>query len=254
MMRIDLNRNGRESLVKMPLTYRLLAELIGTTILCLFGIGAAVAVARTGAGGAGLLVVALAHGLALAVAVYAFGSVSGGHFNPTVTLALAVRARFPWREVPAYLGAQLLGGTLGAGAVHLVHAGQGGTAGLGATVLGPGVNAGQGLLAEAFGAFLLVTAVYALAVAPAAPAGVHGFGIGLALAVQIMAIGPLTGGSVNFARTVGPDLVLALTGGDVAWSQLVVYLVGPIAGGVAAALLYEKVSGLTAARRAVERV
>lgn len=240
--------------METPLARRLLAELAGTTILCLFGIGAAVAVARVGAGGPGLLVVALAHGLALAVAVYAFGSVSGGHFNPTVTVALAARSRFPWREVPAYLVAQVLGGTLGATVVHLAYAGSGATGGLGATTLADGVNVGQGLLAEAFGAFLLVTAVYALAVTPSAPKGVVGFGIGLALAVQIMAIGPLTGASVNFARTIGPDLVLALTGGEVAWSHLVVYLVGPVVGGLAAALLYEAVSGLKAARPTVERV
>jgi glycerol uptake facilitator len=240
--------------MEISLSRRLLAELIGTTILCLFGIGAAVAVTRVEAGGAGLLIVALAHGLALAVAVYAFGSVSGGHFNPTVTLALAARARFPWREVPAYLVAQLLGGTLGAAVVHLVYAGSGSTAGLGATTLSAGVNVGQGILAEAFGAFLLVTAVYALVVTPAAPKGGYGFGIGLALAVQIMAIGPLTGGSVNLARTIGPDLVLAVSGGDVAWSHLVVYLVGPAVGGLVAALLYETASGLKAARKSLERV
>ncbi|HWO64327.1 MAG TPA: aquaporin [Umezawaea sp.] len=240
--------------METPLARRLLAELAGTTILCLFGIGAAAAVARVEAGGPGLLVVALAHGLALAVAIYAFGSASGGHFNPTVTVALAARARFPWREVPAYVLAQLLGGTLGATVIHLAYAGSGTTGGLGATTLAQGVNVGQGLLAEAFGAFLLVTAVYALAVSPSAPRGVVGFGIGLALAVQIMAIGPLTGASVNFARTLGPDLVLAVTGGEVAWSHLVVYLVGPIVGGLAAALLYEVVSGLKAARPTVERV
>ncbi len=239
--------------METPLIRRLLAEFVGTTILCLFGIGAAVAVARVSAGGDGLLIVALAHGLALAVAVYAFGAVSGGHFNPTVTLALASRARFPWRDVPAYVVAQLLGGTFAATVVDLVYSGSGGTAGLGATTLGEGVNVGQGILAEAAGAFLLVTAVYALAVTPTAPKGVQGFGIGLALAVQIMAIGPVTGASVNLARTVGPDVVLAVTGGGVVWWQLIVYLFGPAVGGVAAAFLYETVIGLRAARQRVER-
>lgn len=85
--------------MEMTLVRRLLAECAGTTVLCLFGIGAAVSVAAAGAGGPGLLIIALAHGLALAVAIYAFGSVSGGHYNPTVTVALAVRGRFPWRDV-----------------------------------------------------------------------------------------------------------------------------------------------------------
>ncbi len=228
--------------MEIPLVRRLLAELVGTAILCLFGIGAAVA-----AGPSGLLIVALAHGLALAVAIYAFGAISGGHFNPTVTLALAVRGRFAWREVPAYVLAQLVGGVLGAAVVYAAYASASVSAGLGATTYGSGVTPVQALVAEAAGAFILVTAVFALAVAPDAPNGVHGLGIGLALATQIMVFGPLTGASVNLARTVGPDVVLSLTGGTVAWSQLLVYLVGPVLGGIAAALVYE---GIKAVRRA----
>lgn len=217
----------------IPLARRLLAELAGTAVLCLFGIGAAVA-----AGPAGLLVVALAHGLALAVAIYAFGAVSGGHFNPTVTVALAVRGRFAWREVPAYVAAQLVGGVLGAAVVFAVYRSVAVTSGLGATTYGSGVSPVQALIAEATGAFILVTAVFAFAVAPDAPKGLHGLGIGLALATQIMVFGPLSGASVNLARTVGPDVVLSLTGGAAAWSQLLVYLVGPLIGGIAAALLH----------------
>ncbi|MFD9698075.1 aquaporin [Lentzea sp. NPDC059081] len=77
----------------------------------------------------------------------------------------------------------------------------------------------QALVAEATGAFILVTAVFAFAVASDAPKGLHGLGVGLALAMQIMVFGPLTGASVNLARTIGPDVVLALTGGTVAWSS-----------------------------------
>ncbi|MFD9701651.1 MIP/aquaporin family protein [Lentzea sp. NPDC059081] len=217
----------------IPLARRLLGELAGTAILCLFGIGAAVA-----AGPTGLLVVALAHGLALAVAIYAFGAVSGGHFNPTVTVALAVRGQFAWRDVPAYVVAQLLGGVLGSAVVFAAYGSSAVHAGLGATTYGSGVSPVQALVAEATGAFILVTAVFAFAVAPDAPKGLHGLGIGLALATQIMVFGPLSGASVNLARTMGPDVVLALTGGTVAWSQLFVYLVGPLVGGIAAALLH----------------
>ncbi|MEV4049820.1 aquaporin [Amycolatopsis sp. NPDC049688] len=216
---------------------RLLAEFAGTAILCLFGIGAAVSVAAARAGGPGLLIIALAHGLALAIAIYAFGSVSGGHFNPTVTVALAARRRFPWREVPAYVVAQLAGGVLGAALVYATYGDTATAAGLGATTFGSGVGYVQALAAEAIGAFILVTAVFALAVAPTAPKGVAGIGIGLALATQIMVFGPLTGASVNLARTFGPDTVLALAGQDAAWSQLFAYLAGPLAGGLAAAFL-----------------
>jgi glycerol uptake facilitator protein len=219
------------------LVRRLLAELAGTAILCLFGIGAAVSVAAADAGEPGLLIVALAHGLALAVAIYAFGSVSGGHYNPTVTVALAARGRFPWREVPAYLVAQLAGGILGAALVYAAYADTATAAGLGATTFGTGVGYLQALVAEAIGAFILVTAVFALAVASDAPKGVHGIGIGLALATQIMVFGPLTGASVNLARTLGPDTVLSLAGQSAAWSQLLVYVIGPLVGGVVAAFL-----------------
>jgi glycerol uptake facilitator protein len=226
----------------MTLVRRLLAELAGTTILCLFGIGAAVSVAAADAGGPGLLIVALAHGLALAVAIYAFGSVSGGHFNPTVTIALAARGRVSWREVPPYLIAQLAGGVLGAALVFATYADTATSAGLGATTFGADVSYAQAMAAEAIGAFILVTAVFALAVAPNAPKGVHGIGIGLALATQIMVFGPLTGASVNLARTLGPDTMLSLAGESAAWSQLLAYVVGPLIGGLIAAFLCDYVT------------
>jgi len=238
--------------VSIALVRRLLAELAGTAILCTFGIGAAVSVSvsAAAAGGGGLLIVALGHGLALAIAIYAFGAVSGGHFNPTVTLALAVRGRFAWRDVPGYVLAQLLGGVLAAALVYAAYTGTALDAGLGATSLGPGVGSGQAILGEALGAFILVTAVFALA---STPHGVHGFGIGLALATQIMVFGPLTGASVNLARTLGPDVLLSLADRGVAWSQLLIYLVAPLAGGVVAAFLYDMVTRQVSPRTVVTK-
>ncbi|MEV4314747.1 MIP/aquaporin family protein [Actinocrispum sp. NPDC049592] len=229
----------------VALVHRLIAELAGTAILCTFGIGAAVSAV---AGGGGLLIVALAHGLALAVAIYAFGAVSGGHFNPTVTLALAARGKFAWRQVPGYLLAQLLGGILAATLVYAAYPNTALDAGLGATTFAPSVSWGQAILAEAVGAFILVTAVFALAVTPSAPRGVHGFGIGLALATQIMVFGPLTGASVNLARTLGPDVVLSLAGRGVTWSQLAAYLLGPLIGGLVAAFLHDLVTRQVSAK------
>ncbi|RSM86290.1 glycerol transporter [Kibdelosporangium aridum] len=234
----------------VALVRRLIAELAGTAILCTFGIGAAVSVTAAATGGSGLLIVALAHGLALAVAIYAFGPTSGGHFNPTVTLALAARGKFAWREVPGYLLAQLLGGILAAALVYAAYTGTALDAGLGATTFGPDVSSGQAILAEAAGAFILVTAVFALA---NTPHGIHGLGIGLALATQIMVFGPLTGASVNLARTLGPDVVLSLAGTSVAWSQFVVYLVSPLIGGLVAAFLHDLVTRHVSAQTATTK-
>lgn len=122
-------------------------------------------------------------------------------------------------------------------------------AGLGATTFGAGVGYVQALVAEAIGAFILVAAVFALAVAPNAPKGVHGIGIGLALATQIMVFGPLTGASVNPARTLGPDTVLSIAGQSTAWAQLLAYVAGPLVGGVTAAFLCDYI---TARRPAVD--
>lgn len=222
----------------LALAPRLVAEALGVFLLVGLGVSGALAATYSGAG-SGLLLVALAHGLGLAVAIHAFGDASGAHLNPTVTLALAVRRRFPWTELPAYVVAQLLGGVAAAAVVVGIFGGFAIEAGLGATVLADGVTPARGVLAEAFGAFVLVLAVHALAVERGAPRGMAGLGIGLSLAAGILAVGPLTGASFNLARTVGPDIVLALSGSPVAWGQLGVYLIGPLLGGLAAALAFD---------------
>ena len=110
---------------------------------------------------------------------------------------------------------------------------------VGLTSLGVGVNGLQGIVAEALGTFLLVFTIMAVAVDERAPAGWAGFLIGLAVATEIMLIGPFTGGSVNPARSFGPYLVNQLFGGSTPWSEFYVYIVGPLVGGVAGALCYE---------------
>lgn len=222
----------------LALAPRLAAEALGAFLLVSLGVSGALAATYSDAG-SGLLLVALAHGLGLAVAIHAFGAVSGAHLNPTVTLALAVRRRFPWTELPAYVAAQLLGGIAAAAVVVGIFGRFAIEAGLGATALADGVTTVQGVLAEAFGAFVLVLAVHALAVERGTPKGMVGLGIGLSLAAGILAVGPLTGASFNLARTLGPDVVLALSGSPVAWGQLGVYLVGPLLGGLAAAMAFD---------------
>jgi glycerol uptake facilitator protein len=225
------------------LARRALAEFLGTALLVLFGAGSVVAALVLGEGTldyAGLGFIALAFGLAVALAVYTLGTTSGCHINPAVTLALAAVRRFSWAEVPAYVAAQLAGAVVGALLV-VAYAGERATdfGSVGVTAPGAGVSDAQALVAEALGTFLLLFTVMAVAVDSRAPAGWAGFLIGLAVATQIMVIGPFTGGSVNPARSFGPYLVNAMFGGATPWADLWIYVIGPCAGAVAAAFVYD---------------
>jgi len=224
---------------------RLAAEVVGTAILVLFGAGSVVAALTLGGGKldyAGLGMVAIAFALAIAVAIYAFGTTSGAHINPAVTISLAAVGRFPWREVPAYIGAQLVGGAAGAGLIVAAFGGKAVDLGTGGTSLANGITYPQAIVAEAIGTFLLVTAIMALAVDRRAPAGWAGLMIGLAVAAAILVVGPLTGGSMNPARTFGPMLVTGIGGGDASWGDLPAYIIGPLLGGVLAAFSYDAIA------------
>ena len=225
---------------------RLVAEAVGTLLLVLFGAGAVVAALLTGAGQldyAGLGVISLSFAVVIAVVVYAFGSTSGAHINPAVTIALATGGRFPWAEVPFYLAAQFVGGFAGA---LLIVEGFGSRAtdlgGVGLTTLGTGVTAWQGVLLEAIGTFLLMFTIMALAIDRRAPTGWSGLMIGLSVAGAIFLIGPLTGGSLNPARTFGPYLTNTLFGGVTPWDQFILYIIGPVVGAVLAVVVYDLVA------------
>ena len=225
---------------------RVLAELLGTAMLAFFGPGAVVAAVTMGKGSldyAGLGFIALSFGLVIALVIYAVGTTSGAHINPAVTVALAVRGRFRWVEVPAYVGAQVVGAVLGAFLVVGVAGAKAATAtgaSVGLTSTAPGVSAGQAVLAEALGTFLLLFTIMAVAVDPRGPAGWAGFLIGLAVVCEIFVIGPFTGGSVNPARTIGPYVANAVAGGTTPWGELWIYIVGPVIGGVLAAFVYDR--------------
>jgi glycerol uptake facilitator protein len=223
---------------------RLLAEVVGTGILVLFGAGSVVAALTLGDGQLdypGLGMVAITFGLAVALAIYAFGKTSGAHINPAVSVSLAAVGRFPWGEVPAYIGAQLVGASLGAALIVAAFGGNAVDLGTGVTTLGD-TEYFQGIVAEAIGTFLLLTAIMALAVDRRAPGGWAGFMIGLAVTAAILVIGPLTGGSLNPARTFGPLLINTFGGGDTDWGELPLYVIGPLVGGVAAALTYDAIA------------
>ncbi len=235
-----------------PLGRRLVAEGIGTALLVLFGAGSVVAALTVGGGElayAGLGFIALAFGIVIAAVIYGFGAVSGAHINPAVTFSLAVTGRFPWAEFVPYVLAQLVGAA-GGGLLIVAAFGTGAAdlGGAGSTVLGGDVSYGAGIVAEAVGTFLLVFTIMAVAVDPRAPKGWAGLIIGLAVACAIMVVGPLTGGSLNPARTFGPYLASALFGAGPPWEQFPLYWVGPFLGGAAAAFVYD----VTARPRQVE--
>ncbi|WP_276615486.1 MIP/aquaporin family protein [Nonomuraea basaltis] len=225
---------------------RLVAEAIGTMLLILFGAGSVVAALALGKGEldyAGLGFISLSFAVVVAIVIYAFGTTSGAHINPAVTIALAVGRRFPWAEVPFYIVAQLVGAFAGG---LLIVGGFGRRAieqgGVGLTRLGEGSTYAQGILLEALGTFLLLLTIMALAVDRRAPSGWSGLMIGLAVAGQIFVIGPATGGSINPARTFGPYLTNSLFGGDTPWTQMGVYIAGPIIGAVLAVIVYDLVA------------
>lgn len=204
-------------------TKALVAEFIGTFTLIFIGAGA-------GALGVGGLVgVALAHGLVVLGFAYAYGHISGTHINPAVTFGMLIGGQIDVATAVGYWVVQLLGGIVGGFALSFVLGGA--DTGLGATVLADGVSPLQGLVLEALLTFFLVNAIFNTAVSGKA-GNLAPVAIGLTLVFAILMGGPLTGASLNPARTLGP----ALASGN--FADLWLYLVGPLAGGAAAALLY----------------
>ena len=183
---------------------------------------------------------ALAFGLALAVVVAAVGHVSGAHVNPAVTLGMAVTKKFPWQYVPHYVVAQLVGAVLAAFATWMTFGGPArGEAKLAATYPAQGVGDLQAFIVELLITFILVFVVMAVATDERAPAAIAPLAVGFALAVGVFIAGPVTGGSVNPARSLGPMIVA----GDL--TSVWLYILGPIVGGVLGALLYDRTMAQT---------
>ena len=232
--------------MESSLQRRCAAELLGTALLMVFGPGSVVAALRVGDGAldyAGLGMISLSFGLVVAIVIYAFGTTSGAHINPAVTLVLACTRRFPWRDTGPYVAAQIAGSvvgcllivaTFGTAAVDLGN--------VGGVSFGEGVGYPQAIAAEAVATFLLVLTIFALAVDRRAPVGWAGWMIGLSVTALILVFGPLTGAAVNPARAFGPNAAAALFGGDVAWSQYPAYVIGSLLGGLAAAFSYDVIA------------
>jgi aquaporin Z len=206
---------------------RLLAEFGGTFLLVMVAAGAGV-VNAVSHGQVGRTAAVTAPGLMVLGLIYTIGETSGAHINPAVTIAFAARGHFPWRRVPGYLAAQFAGATAAAGLLRGLF----GTAGrLGATLPGRGISSSTALVIEAVLTFGLVTVILGTA------SGARNVGHNAAIAVggYVTLAGlwasPVSGASMNPARSLGP----ALAGGNLGRSWI--YIVGPLAGALLAVAL-----------------
>src|SRR3979411_2497483 len=217
---------------------KLVAEFVGTFALIFFGAGSICAdqFRRTGGqGGLGLLGIALAHGLAIAIMVTSLGHISGGHFNPAITIGFWVTRRVNTIDTVLYWVAQLAGATAAAFLLKAVVPEETWRAvALGVPELARDFPRWAGMALEAVTTFFLVLVVFATAVdEKGAFKSIAGFGIGLTISLGILVAGPLTGAALNPARAFGPALAATH------WVNHGVYWVGPLAGGFGAALVYD---------------
>ncbi len=231
---------------------RTVAEFIGTFWLVLGGCGAAVLSAKFPGTGIGFLGVALAFGLTLVSGIYALGAISGGHFNPAVTVGLATAGRFPSREVPAYVVAQVLGGIVAALALYVIASGAPGfdvatgrLAANGYAAHSPGgYSLSAGIVTELVTTFMFVMIVLGstdgISYKTFAP-----LAIGLALTLVHLVSIPVTNASVNPARSTGP----AIVAGGWALEQLWLFWAAPLVAAILAGLAYP---ALTGAKRHVQ--
>ncbi|HEY7464612.1 MAG TPA: aquaporin [Candidatus Limnocylindria bacterium] len=210
----------------------LVAEAVGTFLFFFVGAGSVILATHAGADGPGLVGIAFAHGLALAVLVSAFGSISGGHFNPAVTVAVRLAGRIEWTKAAGYVVAQLIGAAAAGYLLSVVMPVQAATdSALGTPALGEGMGVASAIVIEAVLTLLLVLTVFGTAIDPRAPK-IGGLAIGLAVAADVLMGGPLTGAAMNPARWFGPALA------SQTWDNWYVWWIGPLLGGIVAAVLY----------------
>jgi len=227
----------------MSLQKRGIAEFIGTFWLVFGGCGSAVLAAAFPGVGIGLHGVSLAFGLTVLTMAYAIGHISGCHLNPAVSIGLTAGGRFPARELPVYIAAQVVGAVAGAGVLYLIASGKAGFSlegGFASNGYGDHSPGGYSLVA-ALVAEVVLTLMFLLIIMGAtdkrAPAGFAPIAIGLGLTLIHLIGIPVTNLSVNPARSTGPAVFV----GGWALAQLWLFWVAPIAGGALGGLLYRNV-------------
>jgi aquaporin Z len=222
-----------------------IAEFIGTFSLVLFGCGSAVisGILNTGLAGLGVLGISLAFGLAVVAMAYAIGPISGCHINPAISIAMLSVGKLSVQDTIGYIVAQVLGAIAGAGVLYLVLSGKSGFTGLkewglGSNGWGEGYlgnfSIGSAIITEVVMTCLFLLVIFATTSKQGNP-NMAGLAIGITLVLIHMVAIPITGTSVNPARSIGP----AIFAGGKALSQLWLFIVAPIAGGLLAAGIWK---------------
>jgi aquaporin Z len=240
------------------------AEFFGPFALCVAGIGAIISTQVAPQDptqvipiGGNLVAVALAHGLAIGVMIAALGHVSGGHFNPAVSISMWLSGEISLTRAVAYIVAQLLGAVAGAGILTVVFPALGPLGrnnvgvNLGVPALGADITVAGGVIMEAVMSFFLVLVIFGSAVDPRGPKAIAPLAIGLTITMDILTGGRVTGAAMNPARAFGPAVI------QQDFTNWWVYWVGPIVGGLVAAFAYKyiwlvRVPMAAIARRAAE--
>jgi len=212
------------------------AEGIATFCLVFFGplsVILAAAAFGTGLSIEGIIMISLAHGSAIGLMVYAFGHVSGAHINPAVTIPMIITKKISPADGAGYIALQIIGGIIAAFALVAILPDLGQSVNFGTQAPGELINGDpmSALWLEMIFTFFLVTTIFLVAVHKKAPAGIHGISIGgMVFLLHLVGV-PLTGASMNPARTLGPAIVSGF------WEFHWVYWVGPIVGGIIAGLI-----------------
>jgi MIP family channel proteins len=209
-----------------------LAEFIGTFVLVFIAVGSN-AINHLSNGSLGLTGMAIATGTIVMVLIYVIGHISGAHINSAVTIAMTATRKIDVGDCLAYIISQVSGACAASIMLLELFPSAVMSVNLGATSLGTNIVPKTGILIEAILTFLLVFVIFGVAVDSRSPPSLAGFAIGAFVLVAILIGGPVTGASMNPARSFGPALVAGY------WTDHLVYWIGPIIGGIVAALLYD---------------
>eukprot|EP00262_Sarcandra_glabra_P015487 TRINITY_DN4776_c0_g1_i1.p1 TRINITY_DN4776_c0_g1~~TRINITY_DN4776_c0_g1_i1.p1 ORF type:complete len:289 (+),score=24.62 TRINITY_DN4776_c0_g1_i1:60-926(+) len=223
----NINKGLEGCGISVPFIQKLLAEVFGTYFLIFAGCGSVVVNLRSH----GMITfpgVCIVWGLVVMVMIYSVGHISGAHFNPAVTIAFATCRRFPWKQVPAYVSAQMLGATLASGTLRLLFDGR--RAHFSGTI--PTGSDLQSLVMEFIISFYLMFVISGVATDNRAIGELAGLAVGATILLNVLIAGQISGASMNPARTLGPAII-----GN-RYDSIWVYIVGPICGTIFGAWAY----------------
>ncbi len=217
-----------------------IAEVFGTWALTLFGPASVITlISILGGGPAALFGIGAAFGFIVMIMIYTLGHISGTHINPSVTVALYVIRRLPAKLVGPYIAAQIIGAIIAGLCLYGFYPDAGKAVRFGATLPGAGIGDAAAVAIEIILTMWLLFVIMGVAVDKRAPPGWAGFSIGMIVACDIWMGGPLTGASMNFARSLSSAIAAAIAGDIIPLSKIWIYLIGPIIGGIIGASLYE---------------